>query len=92
LKTIVAFIMAHQALCAAFGTWLLGNLCAAMPSPSGSSGQGYTFLFNFATLIGSSLPRSVPGLRLGTTQQTTGATLPVGGTNVPPIPTPAPKP
>lgn len=72
INALMNFYQAHPAICAAVGTWLLGNLCSAMPSPTADSGKSYQFLFNFASAVGSALPRSVPKLRIGSTKETTG--------------------
>ena len=75
MQAWIGFINEHQALAGAVGMWLLGNLCGSLPTPNLNSGRFYQFLFNFASAIGSQLPRRLPGLRIGGSQETTGVTV-----------------
>jgi len=49
---------------AVIATWLLGNAVAALPTPNDTSPGIYKFFFNFATFVGSAIPRSIPQLRI----------------------------
>lgn len=89
MNTVWNFVVVeHPAIFAAFGTWLLGNICSTMPSPNESSGIAYRWVFSLASVVGSSLPRSIPNLRLGSSNptQTTVAASPAN--EVPVVPKP----
>jgi len=52
-----AALRAHPAVCGAVAAWLIGNVAAALPSPTAQSGNFYKFVFAFLHGIGGSIPR-----------------------------------
>lgn len=81
-------VVEHPALFSAFGTWALGNICSTMPSPNADSGVAYRWVFSLASVVGSSLPRSIPNLRLGQSNPTTTTVAASPANEVPAAPKP----
>ena len=75
MNALVIWFQAHQIVAGGVAMWLLGNICASLPTPGMTSSRFYQFIFNLASAVGSQLPRSLPGLRLGGSQETTGVTV-----------------
>lgn len=58
------FISTHQTVAALIAAWLGSNVVSALPSPNGSSGKFYQFVFSLMHGLAGSLPRLLPSLRL----------------------------